>query len=698
MPVTSQIADEIGLIIFSNPPLNPISATAQIPQAIVDELDKLRADPSVRAVVLASEGKMFSAGADINEFNNAPVDVSEPIRGLAAALDSSNIPIVAAIQGTALGGGFEIALGCDYRVIDSDARLGLPEINLGVIPGCGGTQRLPRLVGGKKAAEMIASAAIIPAEEALASGLADRIAVGDLREAAIAFAREIAPKRRRRSRDLPVNEEGMSESIAMLRASLPGGGRAEAVTKALDAIEAGVADGFDQGLETENRIFDKILSSESARALRHAFISERAAARVPGIDSSTNLRKINRVAIIGAGTMGVGISLAVVQAGLNATVVDLEPEAIERARSQSRASILRNVEKGRLKQAQADEQIARLFYSTELADVSGHELVIEAVFEEMSIKKQVFETLDQIADEGAILASNTSTLDLDQIANFTSRPQDVVGLHFFSPANLMKLLEVVRGARTSDETLVTAMGFARQIRKVGVVAGVCDGFIGNRMFEEYLRQAYFLLEEGASPHQIDGAMERWGMAMGPLRTMDLAGQDIGWNIRKRRAVEQPDRPYSRIPDLICERGWFGQKSGRGYYIYSTRSKPEIDPEVEAIILAESDRLGVKRRDISEEEIVDRCLFALANEGAKLLKEGVAARPLDIDAVWMNGYGFPRFRGGPMFYADRQGVSQVVARMDSFAQGYQGWTWEVAPVLRELAESGESLSLLNGIES
>lgn len=284
-------------------------------------------------------------------------------------------------------------------------------------------------------------------------------------------------------------------------------------------------------------------------------------------------------------------------------------------------------------------------FSTDLADISGHELVIEAVFEEMSVKKQVFETLDKMADEGAILASNTSTLDLDQIADFTSRPQDVVGLHFFSPANLMKLLEVVRGAKTSDETLVTAMGFARQIRKAGVVAGVCDGFIGNRMFEEYLRQAYFLLEEGALPHQIDGAMERWGMAMGPLRTMDLAGQDIGWNIRKRRAVEQPDRPYSRIPDLICERGWFGQKSGRGYYRYHTRSKPEIDPEVEAIILAESDRLGLRRRDISEEEIVDRCLFALANEGAKLLKEGIAARPLDIDTVWMNGYGFPRFRGG-----------------------------------------------------
>lgn len=698
MPVTSQIVDEIGLIVFSNPPLNPISATAQIPQGIEDELDKLRANPSVRAIVLASEGKMFSAGADITEFNDSPADVYAPIRKLVAALDSSNLPLVAAIQGAALGGGLEVALGCDYRVIDSDARLGLPEVKLGVIPGCGGTQRLPRLVGGEKAAQMIASATVIPAEDALSAGLADRIAVGDLREAAIAFAREIAPKGRRRSRDFPVNTEGLTESIAMLRDSFPRDGRAEAVTKALDALEAGATRGFDQGLETEYRLFDQILSSEPAHALRYAYTAERAVARVPGIDSSTKPREINSVAIIGAGTMGVGISLAVVQAGLKATVIDLKPDAIEHAREKSRASILRNVEKGRLKQAQADDQIARLFYSTDLVDISGHELVIEAVFEEMSVKKQVFETIDRIADAGAVLASNTSTLDLDQIADFTTRPQDVVGLHFFSPANLMKLLEVVRGAKTSDQTLVTAMGFARQIHKVGVVAGVCDGFIGNRMFEEYLRQAYFLLEEGALPDQVDGAMERWGMAMGPLRTMDLAGQDIGWNIRKRRAVEQPDRPYSRIPDLICERGWFGQKSGRGYYIYATGAKPEVDPEVEAIILAESERLGLKRRVITDEEIVERCLLALANEGAKLLNEGIAARPLDIDTVWMNGYGFPKFRGGPMFYVDLQGVAKAVARMELYALGYQGWAWEVAPILQELAASGESLNTLNGIKS
>lgn len=693
MPVTHQILDDIGLIVFSNPPLNPISGAAGIPQGIAAELARLAQNPAVRAVVLAAEGKMFSAGADIAEFDNDPAAVGAPIRALMAALDDSPLPIVAAIQGSALGGGLEVALACDYRVIGPEVRLGLPEVTLGIIPGAGGTQRLPRLVGGARAAEMIATAATIPAAQARDAGLVDAIAEGDLREAAIAFARTIAGKRRR-VRDLPIRDDGLAETLARLRGSLPRDGRAEAVSAALDAIEAGTR-GFDEGQAAEYRLFDALLSTEAARGLRYAFLAERAVARVPGLDPTIQSRKIGSVAIIGAGTMGIGISLAVVQAGLRATVIDMKPEAIDRARDQSHGTIRRNVEKGRLTQTAADDQIARLAYSTGFAAVAGHDLVIEAVFEDMAVKKQVFETLDRLADPGTILASNTSTLDVDQIAAFTNRPQDVVGMHFFSPANLMRLLEVVRGAATSDQTLASAMGFARQIRKVGVVAGVCDGFIGNRMFEEYLRQAYFLLEEGALPAQVDGAMERWGMAMGPLRTMDLAGQDIGWNIRKRRAVEQPDRPYSRIPDLICERGWFGQKTGRGYYLYAKPgAKPEVDPEVEAMVLAESARLGITRRAITDDEIVARCLYALANEGAKLLAEGIAARPLDIDTVWLNGYGFPKFRGGPMFYADRQGLATVVAAMRGFAGGHQGWAWDIAPLMSDLADRGADLATLN----
>lgn len=695
MPVSSQIVNDIGLIVFSNPPLNPISATAGIPQGIAAELDALEALPGVKAIVLASDGKMFSAGADISEFDRNAAEVGGPIRALIARLDACRLPLVAAIQGSALGGGLEVALGCDYRVAAKDARFALPEVSLGLIPGAGGTQRLPRLVGAVRGLEWIAAGRTISAAEAREAGLADALTGGDLRAEALAFAESIAAKGRRRPRDLPLNEEGLEEAIAALRARPQSPGLRPAVEAAIAAVSAGQGPDFDQALAEEYRLFDALLVSEPARALRYAFGAERAVARVPGLDPAMSAAPIARVAVIGAGTMGIGISLAIVQAGLRARVIDLKPEALERARAQSEATILRNRDRGRVSEAAAAAQIAALSYSSDFADVKGHDLVIEAVFEEMSVKEQVFKTLDRLADPGTILASNTSTLDVDQIAAFTARPEDVVGLHFFSPANLMKLLEVVRGAKTSAQTLATVMGFARQIRKVGVVAGVCDGFIGNRMFEEYLRQAYLLLEEGALPAQVDGAMERWGMAMGPLRTMDLAGQDIGWNIRKRRAIEQPDRPYSRIPDLICEKGWFGQKTGRGYYIYEgAGAKPQTDPEVETMILAESARLGMSRREISDEEIVERCLYALTNEGARILEEGIAARPLDIDTVWMNGYGFPRFRGGPMFYADRVGLAQVAARMAEFAQGHHGWAWEVAPLISRLTADGRGFAALN----
>lgn len=695
MPVTAHIEDGVGIIVFSNPPLNPISATAGIPQAIEAALLTLDADPQVKAIVLAAEGRMFSAGADIAEFDKDPQAIAGPARRLDDVLDGLAKPVVSAIQGGALGGGLELALATDYRIATSGAKLGLPEVTLGIIPGAGGTQRLARLTGAAPAAQLISSGKIIDAAEALRIGLLDGLAEDDVRSEAIAFARSVAAAGRRRSRDRDIAGDGGAEAIAEARRKAPPGATGDAVRGALEAIETGMRQGFDAGLAAEYAIFDRLLVSEPARGLRHAFLSERAVARVPGLDPGLKVDPVRAVAIIGSGTMGTGIALAVAQAGLPVTVIDANAAALERSRSSVDSTIARAVERGRLSAAQGAAQRGRIGFSLDMEAVRGADFVIEAVFEDLSVKQQVFEALDRLADAGAVLASNTSTLDLDRIAAFTSRPQSVVGTHFFSPANIMRLLEVVRGAKTDPATLARAMAFARQIRKVGVVSGVCDGFIGNRMFEEYLRQAYFLLEEGALPQQVDAAMEAWGMAMGPLRTMDLAGQDIGWSIRKRRAVEQPDRPYSVIPDLICAMGRYGQKTGAGYYLYPRGGKPEVDPAIDALVVEESRRLGIARRPISDEEIVERCVYALVNEGARALEEGIAARPLDIDTVWVCGYGFPRFRGGPMFYADRVGLPHVLSRIKDFAGAYQGWAWTPADLLRRAAEAGTGFAPLNG---
>lgn len=695
MPVETHIEDGIGVVVFSNPPLNPISASAGIPQAIEAALRALDADPQVKAIVLAAEGRMFSAGADIAEFDKDPAAIGAPARRLDDVLDGLAKPVVAAIQGGALGGGLELALATDYRIATADAKVGLPEVTLGIIPGAGGTQRLPRLAGAAQAARMISSGKVIGANEALRIGLLDALAGDDVRAEAIAFARSVAGKGRRRSRDREISNEGGPEAIAEARGKAPRGAPGDAVRGALDAIETGISQGFDGGLKSEYDIFDRLLVSEPARGLRHVFLAERAAARVPGLDPALKSASTRAVAIIGSGTMGTGIALAVAQAGLPVTVIDANSAALERSRSSVENTITRSVERGRLTEAAGQAQRALIGFSLDMEAVRGADFVIEAVFEDISVKQQVFEALDRLADTGAVLASNTSTLDVDRIAAFTKRPQSVVGTHFFSPANIMRLLEVVRGEKTAPETLARGMTFAKQIRKVGVVSGVCDGFIGNRMFEEYLRQAYFLLEEGALPQQVDAAMEAFGMAMGPLRTMDLAGQDIGWSIRKRRAVEQPDRPYSRIPDLICEMGRFGQKTGAGYYLYGKGGKPEVDPAIDALVVEESKRLGITRRPISDEEIVERCVYALVNEGARILEDGIAARPLDIDTVWVDGYGFPRFRGGPMFYADRVGLPQVLSRIENFTSAYQGWTWRPADLLRRTAEAGTGFAALNG---
>lgn len=691
VPVETRIENGIGVVVFSNPPLNPISATAGIPQALTAAVTALDAHPDVTALVLAAEGRMFSAGADIAEFNGDAATIAGPIRGLCATLDGLAKPVVTAIQGGALGGGLELALATDYRLATPDARLGLPEVTLGLIPGAGGTQRLPCRIGVAPAVKLITTGTTVSATAAQAMGLVDEVVTGDVRAAAIAFARCLSG--RRRSRDTAPATDGATDALATARAQAAQGAPGDAARAAVEAIETGMREGFDAGLAAEYGLFDQLLVSEPARGLRHQFLAERAVARVPGLDALEKPEPVRAVALIGSGTMGTGIALAVAQAGLPVTVIDTTEAALDRSRAIVASTIARAVERGRLTAEAGAAQEGRIRFSADMADVRGADLVIEAVFEDMGVKKTVFEALDRLADPGTLLASNTSTLDVDQIAAFTRRPQDVIGTHFFSPANIMRLLEVVRGAQTSPATLARAMGFARQIRKVGVVAGVCDGFIGNRMFEEYLRQAYFLLEEGALPQQVDAAMEAFGMAMGPLRTMDLAGQDIGWSIRKRRAVEQPDRPYSRIPDLICEMGRFGQKTGAGYYLYGKGGKGEVDPAIDALVVEESKRLGFTRRAISDDEIVERCVFALVNEGARILEDKIAYRPLDIDTVWVCGYGFPRFRGGPMFYADRVGLPRVLERISAFAGGYQGWAWETAPLLRRVASAG--LSSLNG---
>lgn len=695
MPVKTHIEDGVGIIVFSNPPLNPISASAGIPQAIEAALRTFDADPAIKAIVLAAEGRMFSAGADIAEFDKEPEAIAGPARRLDDVLDGLKKPVVSAIQGGALGGGLELALATDYRIATADAKVGLPEVTLGLIPGAGGTQRLPRLTGAAQAVQLITTGKVIGAAEAHRIGLLNALAGDDVRAEAIAFARTVADERRRRSRDQEISTEGGPEAIAEARGKAPRGAPGDAVRGALDAIEAGITQGFDGGLKAEYEIFDRLLVSEPACGLRHAFLSERAVARVPGLDPGLKADPVRAVAIIGSGTMGTGIALAVAQAGIPVTVIDANGAALERSRSSVESTIARAVERGRMSEVAGQAQRALIDFSLDIEAVRGADFVIEAVFEDISVKQQVFEALDRLADAGAVLASNTSTLDVDRIAAFTSRPQSVVGTHFFSPANIMRLLEVVRGEKTAPSTLARAMTFAKQIRKVGVVSGVCDGFIGNRMFEEYLRQAYSLLEEGALPRQVDAAMEAFGMAMGPLRTMDLAGQDIGWSIRKRRAVEQPDRPYSRIPDLICEMGRYGQKTGAGYYLYAKGGKPEVDPAIDELVLEESRRLGVTRRLISDEEIVERCVYALVNEGARILEDKIAARPLDIDTVWVNGYGFPRFRGGPMFYADRVGLPHVLSRIEDFAGAYQGWAWKPADLLRRAAEAGTGFAALNG---
>lgn len=693
MPIERTQRGTCAVMVFSSPPVNALGQV--LAEALARELAAVAADPGVRAIVLAGKGRGFCAGADIGDLGNG-LGQADAIRLLLQTLDASPVPVVAAIHGVAFGGGLELALACHARVAAADAQFAFPEIHLGLLPGAGGTQRAPRLVGVEAALALMTGGKPIGADRALALGLIDMIAGDDLIDAAVCHAASLDGTLPR-TRDRKVPQAGAKTAIEAARADAAtrrdAGARAAAYI--VDCVEAALERAFDVGLVRERRLFDELLASPASRGLRHVFLGERKVARLPPPWAGATTLPIARVAVIGAGTMGTGIATALLASGLPLTLVDPDASALERARTRIADTFRRDVDKNRLAPNAAEARMAALSTSTDLDPaVAGADVVIEAVFEDLAVKRKVFEAMDAAARPDAILASNTSTLDIDALAGAVRDPGRVLGMHFFSPANVMRLVEIVRGAHTRPQVLGTAMALTRRIGKIGVVAGVCDGFIGNRMFEELLRQAWFLLEEGALPQQVDHAMEAFGFAMGPFRVMDLAGQDIGWSIRKRRAIEQPERPYSRIPDKVCELGRFGQKTGAGIYRYPDGRRPVVDPQIDALVIAHSAEIGLLRRAVDHDEIVARCVLALVNEGARILEEGIAWRPLDIDVVWTAGYGFPAARGGPMFHADQLGLGHVLASIERFADGYQGWAWQPAALLQQLAREQRSFGDLN----
>jgi 3-hydroxyacyl-CoA dehydrogenase len=664
---------------------------------LVDGIDRALADPAVHAIVLIGAGKAFSGGADIREFNTPRANAEPTLRTAIRIVEAGTKPIVAAIGGICMGGGLELALGCHFRVASPSAQIALPEVKLGLIPGAGGTQRLPRAVGVEAALNMIVSGAPVPAERFKGTALFDEIVAGDLLEGALAFARQVVAEEHplKRVRDIRIklpNADAFFQfarnSVAPLSRNFP------APLKCIDAVAAAVALPFDEGLRLEREAFTQLVQTPESRALRHAFFAERAAAKIPDVADTTPARKIESVAVIGAGTMGGGIAMNFLTAGIPVTILEVKQDALDKGVATIRRNYDASVKKGKLTPEKLQQHIGSLKPTLSYDDVGQADLVIEAVFEDMGIKQAVFEKLDGVMKPGAILATNTSTLDVDKIAAFTRRPQDVIGMHFFSPANVMKLLEVVRGARTAGDVLITVMQLARKIKKTAVVSGVCDGFIGNRMVEQYLRQAFFLLEEGASPQQVDGALEKFGMAMGPFRMSDLAGNDVGWYIRKRRYVEKPQVRYSKIADRLCELGRFGQKAGVGWYRYEPGRRDALpDAVVDELIGAYRKELGIAPRKIADDEIVERCIFALVNEAARILEEGIAQRASDIDIVYLTGYGFPAHRGGPMLYADMVGLYSVVRSVARFAANPHDDPvfWQPAPLLAKLAAEGKTFT-------
>ena len=689
MSVNYQQQDGIALLGLHNPPVNGLGLGTR--QGVLEALERALDDASIIGIVITGSARAFSGGADIREFNTPQAEQEPSLPTVVAALERSHKPVVAAIQGLALGGGLELALGAHFRVAERNAKIGLPEVKLGILPGAGGTQRLPRAVGLEAALNMIVSGTPVDAGRLATTRLFDAIVDGDPLAAAIDLARKTAADSTPlpRVRDWQIEHENAEAFIGFARTAVnAASGPYPAPKRCVDAVEAAATKPFDEGIEIERKAFVELVNSSESKALRHGFFGERAASKVADIGSDVPLREIRKVAVIGAGTMGGGISMNFLNAGIPVTILETRSDALERGIATIRGNYEASAKKGRIKPEQVEQRMQLLTPTLDYAALADADLIIEAVFEDYAVKETVFRQLDAIAKPGAILASNTSTLDVDRIAAFTSRPQDVLGLHFFSPANVMKLLEVVRGANTAKDVLATALAVSKTIGKTAVVAGVCDGFIGNRMLEQYSRQAGFLLDEGALPQQIDRALERFGFAMGPFRVGDLAGNDIGWAIRKRRYIEKPDISYSKTADLICELGRFGQKTGAGWYDYLPGDRnAQPSPIVEKLIVDHSQSIGLVRRKISDQEIVERVVYALVNEGAHILAEGIAAKASDIDIVYLAGYGFPIFRGGPMFHADTVGLYNVLSAMRGYAKGYQGHAWTPAPLLVQLVAEG-----------
>jgi 3-hydroxyacyl-CoA dehydrogenase len=679
----SNVSDKVRVVFIDNPPVNGLGAAVRT--HLMNELERALADENVEAIVLSGKGKMFSAGADIREFGKEPPPGTPPLPEVIDAVERSAKPVVAAIHGVAAGGALELALGCHARIATADARVGLPEVTLGIIPGAGGTQRLPRLIGIREALGLITEGKLVPAPKAHALGILDEIASGDLISAAIERAGRTPL---RRTSELRAADDPAAFAEAEKTAAKSQG--FEAPMAAIEALKAAVSLPADQGFRKEREIFLRLVGSDQSKALRNVFFAEREAAKIPDVPPETKVREIVSAGVIGCGTMGGGIAMCFANVGIPVTVVEGDASALERGLEKIRGLYESSMSKGRLSRDDFDKRMALLSGTTDFSRLSQSDIVIEAVFEEMLVKKNVFRKLDSICKDGAILATNTSSLDVNEIADATSRPASVMGTHFFSPANVMKLMECVRGAKTSKETLASVFQLAKRLDKVAVLVGVCDGFVGNRMLYAYRRQADFLLEDGALPHEVDRAVVAFGLSMGPYAMADLAGLDIGWAVRKHQEATRPKHlRYSTIPDRICELGRFGQKTGAGFYRYEKGSRAPIpDPEIADLIQGVSRELGIERRPFTKEEIVERCIYALINEGAKILDEGIALRASDVDLVWIHGYGFPRYRGGPMFYADTVGVKKVCDAVASFYQEQGEWM-KPAPLLERLAREGGS---------
>lgn len=689
----------IGVITINNPPVNALSPG--VPEGITSAIEQIDKDASLKAVVIIGGGKTFIAGADIKEFGKITSGKAGGGLDLPAFLlkiEDCHKPVVMAIHGSAFGGGLEVAMSGHYRVAVPSAQVGQPEVKLGLIPGAAGTQRLPRLAGVAKAVEMCVDGNPVKAEDALKFGILDRLIEGDLLAGAAAFAREVADKSVRKTRDRNDKLGTAAENAAIFAAARENAKKKQrgfvAPLSAIDAVEAATRLPFEEGCKFERKLFMDCLFSDQSKALIHVFFGEREVAKIPDIPKDTPILPVSKAAIVGAGTMGGGIAMVFANAGIPVLLKEADQAALDRGLANIQKNYATSVKRGRFRQAFVDERLKLIQPTLTYDSFANADMIIEAVFEGMALKKEVFAELDRVSKPGAILASNTSTLSIDEIAAATSRPQSVIGTHFFSPANVMRLLEIVRGKATGKDVIATCMQLSKKLGKVGVLVGNCRGFVGNRMFHPYVRESVFLLEEGANVEDVDSALYDFGMALGPLAVGDLAGLDVGWRIRKEyRHLEKPGIRQAFAGDKLCEMGRYGQKTGAGWYKYDENRRAIRDPEVAQLVRKWAAEAGIPQRQISKEEIVDRCVYALVNEGARIVEEGLALRAVDIDIIYLNGYGFPPYRGGPMWYADTVGLKKVCERVEEFHEQH-GELWEPAPLLKRLADEDKTFADFN----